>query len=66
MREYSEVLKLNPRHIYSHLNLGVLLARFNRLDEAIACFQGALRIEPDNQMAQEYLQTVLAHKAQTQ
>jgi tetratricopeptide (TPR) repeat protein len=43
-------------------NLGVVLVRFNRLDEAIACFQNALKIEPDNWIAQEYLASVLAIK----
>ncbi len=66
MREYSAVLKINPRHIVSRLNLGVLLARMNRLDEAMACFQEALQIEPDNRAAREYLDSVLAHKAQIQ
>jgi tetratricopeptide (TPR) repeat protein len=66
MREYSAVLRINPRHVTSHLNLGVMLVRFNRLDEAILCFQNALKIEPANHTAQEYLASVLAHKAKTQ
>jgi cytochrome c-type biogenesis protein CcmH/NrfG len=41
-----------------------MLVRFNRLDDAITCFQNALKIEPGNQIAQEYLASVLAHKAQ--
>jgi tetratricopeptide (TPR) repeat protein len=64
IREYTEVLKINPRHVPSHLNLGVMLVRFNRLDDAITCFQNALKIEPDNRIAQDYLASVLAHKAQ--
>ncbi len=63
MREYAVVFKINPRHVISRLNLGVLLVRFNRLDDAIACFQAALQIEPNNRTAQEYLSSVLAHKA---
>lgn len=64
VREYAAVLKINPRHVTSRLNLGVLLVRFNRLDDAIACFQTALKLEPTNRIAQEYLDSVLAHKAQ--
>jgi tetratricopeptide (TPR) repeat protein len=64
IREYTEVIGINPRHVISHINLGVLLVRFNRLDAAIACFQDALKLEPDNQIAQEYLESVLAHKTQ--
>ena len=64
IREYTEVLKINPRHVPSHLNLGVMLVRFNRLNDAITCFQNALKIEPDNRIAQDYLASVLAHKAQ--
>jgi cytochrome c-type biogenesis protein CcmH/NrfG len=41
----------------------VMLVRFNRLDEAILCFQNALKIEPENRIAQEYLASVQAHKA---
>jgi cytochrome c-type biogenesis protein CcmH/NrfG len=59
------VLKINPRHVPSQIKLGAVLVHFNRLDEAIACFQNALKIEPDNQIAQEYLASVRAHKAQT-
>jgi tetratricopeptide (TPR) repeat protein len=66
MQEYISVLKINPRHVTSHLNLGVMLVRFNQLDKAIVCFQNALKIEPDNRTAQEYLASVLAHKAQKQ
>jgi cytochrome c-type biogenesis protein CcmH/NrfG len=43
-----------------------MLVRFNQLDKAIVCFQNALKIEPDNRTAQEYLASVLAHKAQKQ
>ena len=63
MREYTEVLKINPNHVTSHLNLGVMFVRFNRLDDAIVCFQNALKLEPDNRIAQEYLASVLAHRA---
>jgi predicted Zn-dependent protease len=63
-REYSEVLRINPGHVTSRINLGVVLVRFNRLDEAISCFQDALKLEPTNQIAQEYLSSVRAHKAQ--
>jgi len=64
MREYSEVIRINPRHVVSRLNLGVLLIRFNRLDEAISSFKNALQIDPENQAAREYLNSALAYKAQ--
>ena len=64
IREYTAALKINPRHVTSHINLGVVLVRFNRLDDAVACFQNALKIDPDNRIAREYLDSVLAHKAQ--
>lgn len=62
--EYEEVIKLNPSQVTSRINLGVVYVRFNRLDEAITCFQDALKIEPDNPVAQQYLASVQAHKAQ--
>lgn len=62
--EYQTVIKLNPNDATSRINLGVVYVRFNRLDDAIGCLQDALKIDPDNHYAQQYLTSVLAHKAQ--
>ena len=64
-REYGTVLNLNPRHAASYINLGMLLVRFHQPDEAIKCFLNALKIEPDNRTAREYLATLRADNSQT-
>ena len=64
IREYAEVLRVNPRHTVTHLNLGVLLVRQQRLPEAIARFEDAVRLEPGNRTAQDYLNQARQHQAQ--
>ena len=60
--EHMAVLKLNPRHTTSHINLGVMFARQNRLGDAIARFEDALKLEPTNQTAYRYLNDVKARQ----
>ncbi len=60
IKEYSEVLRINPRHAVSHVNLGVMLVRQNRMTEAVICFETALRIDPNYREAREYLEQVRA------
>jgi tetratricopeptide (TPR) repeat protein len=40
------------------LNLGIALAKLNRLDEASAQFQETLRLDPNNRKASEYLEAL--------
>ena len=58
IKEYSAVLKINPRHAVSHVNLGVMLVRQNRLAEAMTRFETALRLDPNYREAREYLDQV--------
>lgn len=60
IKQYSEVLRMNPRHAVSHVNLGVMLVRQNRLAEAMTCFETALRLDPNYREAREYLNQVRA------
>jgi tetratricopeptide (TPR) repeat protein len=62
VREYQEVIRLNPRHATSHVNLGVMLARQNRIAEAIEHFEEALRIDPGYKEAGEYLAKTRGHQ----
>ena len=64
IREYVEVLKLNPRHAVSHVNLGVMLARMNRLDEAIERFEAAVQLDPNYKEARDCLAQTRARRAQ--
>ena len=54
------MLRINPRHAVSHVNLGVMLVRQNRMTEAVICFETALRIDPNYREAREYLEQVRA------
>ena len=52
----------NPGCASAYYNLGVVLVRQRRLDEAIAQFQAALRIRPDDPEAHNNLGSALLHK----
>jgi tetratricopeptide (TPR) repeat protein len=64
IQEYIEVLKINPGHAVSRVNLGVMLVRQNHLEEAIQQFEAALQLDPNYKEAQEYLAQVRAKRAQ--
>lgn len=53
---FSKVVSFYPRSFTGHRELGVALAQLNRIDEAIAVYQSALRLRPDV----EEIQTRLA------
>jgi hypothetical protein len=53
----------NPNAFMAHDNLGSLLARKGRIDEAISHFQTALQIEPDDVTALDNLGSALLQKA---
>jgi cytochrome c-type biogenesis protein CcmH/NrfG len=53
-------LRINPRHAVSHVNLGVMLVRQNRLREAVLCFETAVQIDPNYREARDYLEQVRA------
>ena len=50
-REYHSAIRLNPTGVSALANLGVLLARTNRSDEAIKTFAAVLRLAPDHPLA---------------
>jgi cytochrome c-type biogenesis protein CcmH/NrfG len=56
---------LNPRHALTRVNLGTLLVRMNRWDEAVQQFEEALRLDPTLREAGEYLAQVRAKRAKT-
>src|SRR5260370_22222339 len=47
-RGFVKVLEAMPDHIDSMQNLGVVYARTNRLDQAIALYRRALKLNPRN------------------
>ncbi len=63
IQQYAEVLRLNSRHVVSRINLGVMLVRQNRFDEAIQQFETALQLDPNSRDARDYLTQVRARRA---
>jgi Flp pilus assembly protein TadD len=39
---------INPRYARAHFNLGLALRQLGRLDQAVACWERALELEPEN------------------
>jgi tetratricopeptide (TPR) repeat protein len=60
IKHYLEVVRLNPQHAVTRINLGVVLVRQNRLAEAVQQFEIALQLNPDSREAQDYLTQVRA------
>jgi tetratricopeptide (TPR) repeat protein len=63
LKHYLEVVRLNPQHVVTRINLGVMLVRQNRLVEAGQQFEIALQLEPNSQAARDYLTQVRARQA---
>jgi Flp pilus assembly protein TadD len=55
--EFRAALKLNPRSVVAHNNLGIALGSRGRMDEAIDQFRQALGIDPGFADAQRNLAT---------
>ena len=53
--EYRETLRIKPNHVPAHINLGTLLVRQGKLQEAIGYYEIAIRIDPGNLPARECL-----------
>ncbi|WP_101478169.1 tetratricopeptide repeat protein [Candidatus Nitrosotalea bavarica] len=44
---YDKALELDPNHISSWNNKGIVLSRLNRFEEAIMCYDAAIEIAPE-------------------
>src|SRR6266487_61831 len=62
IHEYEKALELEPQQPAIHRNLGLLLARLGRYDEAAAHLRAALQIVPDEPLARETLDAIEASK----
>jgi tetratricopeptide (TPR) repeat protein len=51
--EYEAAIRAKPDYAIAHLNLGLMLARQGRLDEAATKFRETLGLEPGNQVARD-------------
>jgi len=56
--QYEKALELEPNHPAIHRNLGLLLARLGRLDEAEAHLRATLQIVPNEPAAEETLKEI--------
>ena len=45
---YTKVLEINPNHIASNNNLGLLFSNLSKLEEAKKCFEKIIELEPNN------------------
>jgi tetratricopeptide (TPR) repeat protein len=61
--QFSEAILYRPDFAKAHLNLGVMLAKQGELDQAITQFQITLQLDPTNQSAQQYIETIHASKS---
>ncbi len=59
---YKKALELEPQQPAIHRNLGLLLARLGRYDEAAAHLRATLQIVPDEPLARETLDAIEASK----
>ena len=55
------MVRLNPGYAKAHGNLGVALYKLGRAQEAVAQFDEALRLDPQNRQALEFKQRGLEH-----
>ena len=56
--EYEKALALEPQHPAIHRNLGLVLLRLGKRDEAVAHLQTVLRLVPDEPIAREALDAI--------
>jgi DNA-directed RNA polymerase subunit alpha len=59
-RRYAKVAGGSSLHVSALTNLGLLHEENDRMDEAIACFEKALRLEPGNERIRLYLSDAVA------
>jgi len=62
IREYEEALALEPQQPAIHRNLGMLLVKLGRYDEAIPHLRATLQIVPNEPVAREMLDAIEANR----
>jgi tetratricopeptide (TPR) repeat protein len=64
IREFQEVVRLNPGFAGAYNSLGRSFAAMGRMDEALACYQKALDVRPGYVVAHDSLDTLLLQTGQ--
>jgi tetratricopeptide (TPR) repeat protein len=57
---WKDTIAKNPSSWISHMNLGVILSTRGRFEDALACYQQALRIKPDSAWTHNNIGTMMA------
>ena len=55
--QFREAIKYRPDFAPAHLNLGLMLAKLGKPDQALAEFRITLQLDPTNPSARQYLET---------
>ena len=56
---YKKILKIDPKHVISHNNLGVLYKELEKPQEALACYKNAILVDPNHTLAVNNLSILL-------
>ncbi|MGA9780394.1 MAG: hypothetical protein ACLPRE_08160 [Limisphaerales bacterium] len=62
--QFWDAIIYRPDFAKSHLNLGIMLMKEQRLDPALTQFQITLQLDPSNQLAGQFLGEIRASKHQ--
>jgi Flp pilus assembly protein TadD len=62
VQAYEKALELDPRQPAVHRNLGILLVRLGRYDEAVIHLRATLQLVPNEPLARETLDALEAHR----
>jgi hypothetical protein len=63
--QFLAAIRYRPDFAPAHLNLGFMLAKQEKPDQAVAEFRITLQIDPTNQAAQQYIETINTSKGRT-
>ena len=58
IQDLRSALRLNPNNETAYINLGMVFGKQQKFDSALVYFQAAYRINPQSQVAQQYIYTI--------
>jgi tetratricopeptide (TPR) repeat protein len=58
IQDLRAALRLNPNSETAYINLGMVFGKQQKFDSALVYFQAAYRINPQSQVAQQYIYTI--------
>ncbi|MFC1474749.1 tetratricopeptide repeat protein, partial [bacterium] len=54
-----KAIKLNPRMIEAYIDIGLVLEKLDETEKAKKIFEKAIKVDPDNSVAKEWLERVV-------